>query len=223
MPDDLVSTRHSLHAVAEQVLAGPQHRRTGSIKLRVAGEGFTTDDLPGEPARIELRGTTLIAHRSSGRRVVKLAGTIAALAEAIDVEPGPPRGVYDAGSGTGPSFLLQVDEASALVLLRALRWGDAALRRFAAAHSRGHPEVPVLWPEHFDVAITLDEVNYGVSPGDEYLAEPYAYVGPWRQRSGPFWNQPFGAAQPVGDLGSEDAVLAFFEDGRRAAAADPMA
>lgn len=25
---------------------------------------------------------------------------------------------------------------------------------------------PILWPEHFDVGITLDQVNYGLSPGD---------------------------------------------------------
>ena len=38
---------------------------------------------------------------------------------------------------------------------------------------------PVLWPEHFDLAIDVDEVNYGVSPGDGYHGAPYAYVGPW--------------------------------------------
>ena len=42
---------------------------------------------------------------------------------------------------------------------------------------------PVLWPEHFDVAATEDEVNYGVSAGDDYHPTPYAYLGPWTQRT----------------------------------------
>jgi len=54
----------------------------------------------------------------------------------------------------------------------------------------------VLWPEHFDVAAAEDEVNYGVSAGDDYYPTPYAYVGPWTQRTGPFWNAPFGALYP---------------------------
>ena len=71
-----------------------------------------------------------------------------------------------------------------------------------------------MWPEHFDVAITIDDVNYGVSPGDEHIDEPYAYVGPHRPRTGPFWNKPFGAAHPLRQLPDADAVLAFFERGR---------
>ena len=31
----LVATRRSLHGVAELVIAGPQHRATGTIRLRV--------------------------------------------------------------------------------------------------------------------------------------------------------------------------------------------
>jgi hypothetical protein len=50
----------------------------------------------------------------------------------------------------------------------------------------------VLWPEHFDIGISVDEVNYGVSPGDVHIPEPYAYVGPWHPRVGTFWNTGFG-------------------------------
>jgi hypothetical protein len=37
----LTATRLSLHAVAEQLLAGPQHRTHGTIRLRItlAGSG----------------------------------------------------------------------------------------------------------------------------------------------------------------------------------------
>jgi hypothetical protein len=130
--------------------------------------------------------------------------------------------VYREGSGTDPSFPVTLDQEAAHEILRAFQWGDAALREFAAAHTAGAPEEPTLWPEHFDVAIALDAVNYGVSPGDHFIAEPYAYVGPWQQRQGSFWDQPFGAARLVRELGSETAVRALFEDGRRAAA-DPIA
>jgi hypothetical protein len=76
----------------------------------------------------------------------------------------------------------------------------------------------VLWPEHFDVAVTEGEVNYGVSPGDDYHPMPYAYVGPWTQRTGSFWNAPFGAVRgldprhDVDELAAD--VVAFLTEGR---------
>lgn len=75
---------------------------------------------------------------------------------------------------------------------------------------------PVLWPEHFDVGVTLDEVNYGVSPGDDFVGVPYAYVGahaPEKHR-GEFWNAPFGAARELSMFEGVDDVLAFFMQGR---------
>jgi hypothetical protein len=100
-----------------------------------------------------------------------------------------------------------VDPDAASELLAAFARGDAALREFA-------PDVtPVLWPEHFDVGIQVGEVNYGISPGDSYLDEPYAYVGPWTPRTGEFWNAPFGAARPLRELPGE-ALVAFLREGR---------
>jgi hypothetical protein len=90
--------------------------------------------------------------------------------------------------------------------------GHQALRAFAPTSE------PVLWPEHFDVAITVDEVNYGVSPGDGYLERPYAYVGPHQPRTGDFWNAPFGAARPLEELPDASALVAFFGRGRQEAA-----
>jgi hypothetical protein len=78
---------------------------------------------------------------------------------------------------------------------------------------------PVLWPEHFDLAVTVDEMNLGVSPGDSWSAEPYAYVGPWEPRRGDFWNAPFGAARPMSALPDVDALAAFFTEGHRLAVA----
>lgn len=218
----LVRTRQSLHAVAEQLLAGPQHRSNGSIKLEVSGAGFQTARMTGDPSLLAVRGSSLVAERPSGDVSVPLAGTLAELGEAIGVPAGPPEGVYDDGFDADSSFQVVVDEEALHQILQAYQWGDAALRSFAAEYS-DQPLDPILWPEHFDVAIDLAEVNYGVSPGDSFITEPYAYVGPWKQRTGSFWNQPFGAAHPVRELGSEAAVRALFDEGRSAAAANPLA
>jgi hypothetical protein len=51
-------------------------------------------------------------------------------------------------------------------------------------------------------------------PGDAYLDEPYAYVGPWQTRRGQFWNAPFGAARAMRELAGVDTVVAFFSEGR---------
>jgi hypothetical protein len=95
-------------------------------------------------------------------------------------------------------------------MLEALWRGDQALRRLAPG------ETPVLWPEHFDVGVTVAEVNYGLSPGDGYLDEPYAYVGPWTARTGEFFNAPFGAARPIRELPGEK-LDEFFAEGRKLA------
>jgi hypothetical protein len=109
--------------------------------------------------------------------------------------------------------MITVDAAAARHLAHRFALGDTALRRLAPGVE------PVLWPEHFDIGSTLDEINYGVSPGDAWLAEPYAYVGPWRLPTGPFWDTPFGAARPIRDMPDADAVLAFFQQGRAEASA----
>ena len=69
-------------------------------------------------------------------------------------------------------------------------FGDAVLRDLTAAAGPGDDPTPIrLWPEHFDIAIELGQVNYGFSPGDEHHAEPYAYVGPWTAPpAGELWN-----------------------------------
>jgi hypothetical protein len=193
------TTRRCLHGVAELLLAGPQYRATERIDLRVTGGGFAT--VTGPELRVE--GDELVA----GATRVPLAGhTFTEVAAAAGIEAGEPAGVYDGGPGVSPGETITLAAAPLATLLEAFAEGDRALREFA-------PEAtPVLWPEHFDVAITLDEVNYGVSPGDGHLAEPYAYVGPHHPRQGGFWNAPFGAARPLRELGG--AVAAYFRTGR---------
>ena len=142
---------------------------------------------------------------------VPLRGTVADLAAAVGVEAHAPE-IYSDHADLEPDAELAVDPDAAALLLDWFARGDAAMRRFAP------DQTPVLWPEHFDLGIALDEVNYGASPGDAGHAAPYAYVGPWTPRQGAFWNAPFGALRAADELPDADAVAAFYAQGRAAAA-----
>ncbi|MER6176323.1 hypothetical protein [Streptosporangium sp. NPDC001681] len=201
----LVLTRQSLHGVAELVLAGPQYRQSGTIRLRAVPGGFATTKHPD----VAVNGDLLL---TSGRPLRKLTGvTYAELAAAAGIVAGAPEGLYSEGSGVTAGDRVHVDPQAAMVIARALGDGDAALRRLAPGMT------PVLWPEHFDIGVTLDEVNYGVSPGDRHIPEPYAYVGPGQPRTGQFWNTSFGAARPLTQLPHAEAIYEFFDEGRRRA------
>jgi hypothetical protein len=201
---DLSETRTALHGIAELLLAGPQYAESGTIRLRVVPGGLATKAAP----ETRLEGAELVG--PGGRH--SLDGTYAELAAAIGVVPRELGDVYHDRAEVTADDPVVLDQADLATLLDALGVGDAALRSFAP------DEEPVVWPEHLDVAISKDEVNYGVSPGDSAVAEPYAYVGPWTARTGEFWNQPFGAARPLSELGGADAVADFFREGARLAA-----
>jgi hypothetical protein len=215
MTERLAATRRSWHAVAELVLAGPQDRASHSIKLRVVPGGFATTKDPA--LRVE-RGFLVL-----GDDRLPLDGTTAAaLGAATGAPAGAPADRYKDGSGVAPDEVLTIDDVAVAMLAGAFGLGDAALRAFQRRlrSERGEHSAPaatpVLWPEHFDVGITVDEVNYGVSPGDDFLGVPYAYVGPWQPRTGPFWNAPFGSARPVADFSTVDALVAYFREGASA-------
>jgi hypothetical protein len=212
-----LATRRSLHAVAEQLMAGHQFRVLGTIRLTVRPDGFTTQPMPGTPSRLAVDRTDLLVDD----RRIPLTGRLGDLAVAAGVECRGPVGVYPLTADLGPEDSLVVHPAAADELHGSWVLGDSVLRGFAGAHVSGGAE-PVLWPEHLDVAITLDEVNYGVSPGDSAIEQPYAYVGPHRPRAGAFWNQPFGAALILEGV-SAPSLRAFFDEGRTRAATDPRA
>ncbi|MEO7068916.1 MAG: hypothetical protein ABI131_00325 [Nostocoides sp.] len=198
----LQATRRSLHAVAELVLAGPQDAAYGTIRLRVVPGGFA-----GVSLSVRVEGRDLVW--DGGRR--PLGGSCHELASAAGLEAVAP-GIYDEDSGVDPDEPLAFDDEALDVLLEWFGRADAALRAFA-------PEVePVLWPEHFDVGLSLDEVNYGASPGDAGNPAPYAYVGPWTARAGAFWNAPFGALRPATAFADTASLTAFFAEGRTLAA-----
>jgi hypothetical protein len=197
---DLATTRRSLHAAAELLLAGPQYALSGTIKLRPTPSGFGT--LRSPDARVA--GTDLVGPHGAvpmpGRSIADVAAEAGLTTRALT-------DVYTDGPGLGIDHVLHLDPAAAHEIAEAFRLGDLALADLAPDVER------VLWPEHFDLGLALDEVNYGVSAGDTLLEVPYAYVGPWSRTSvsGSFWNAPFGAARPVAELPD---LAAFFAEGR---------
>jgi len=205
----LAGTRRALHGVAELLLAGPQYRESETIRLSPRPGGFGTISAPS----LHVDGTDLVA----GDQVIPLNGTTyRKLAAAVGVDPGAPEGLYEDGSRVHVDDVIGVDADAAEQIARGFAWGDEALRRLATDLT------PVLWPEHFDLGITFDEVNYGVSPGDDYLGEPYAYAGPWQPRVGTFWNAPFGAARPLRVIPGSTALYDFFMEARTRVGSDPL-
>ncbi len=182
------------------MLAGPQFAASGTIQLRAVPGGFRTVAEPD----LRVAGAEVVR---PGQRVSLDGSTPRLLAAALGVRAAAPTNYTD-GTGASPDERLSVDAELAVSLADWYAVGQEALRALEPAAE------PVLWPEHFDNAIDVDEINFGVSPGDGYSDEPYAYVGPWSPQRGPFWNAPFGAARPwTSCRGSED-LLAFFREGR---------
>jgi hypothetical protein len=109
-----------------------------------------------------------------------------------------------------PDAPLAVDRAASLALGEWYAFGATVLgavrERYGERHTVSEAQ---LWPEHFDLGLTLTAsrgdadvaVNLGASPGDGSSAVPYLYVGPWDRAAltDPFWNAPFGAALPFDD------------------------
>ena len=200
--DGLTVARRSLHAVAELVLAGPQYRATGRLRLRVVPGGFATAFQPD----VRVQDSRVVA----GEHESEIGGqTARTLGECLGLVAGEPEAAYGDGPGIGIDEPLALRPEHVATILDALALGNAALAELAPA------ETPTLWPEHFDVAIRVDDVNYGVSPGDALIAEPYAYVGVSQVPvDDPFWNVPFGAARPLRELGDLEGTVAFLAEGR---------
>lgn len=196
------ATRRSLHAVAESLLAGPQHRASGTIRLRISPGGFGQVAGPWRVAGTDLIGETVR---------VPLSGTLAEVAAGAGITAGVPAGLYGDHAAHPAHAPLAVDPTAAAVIADWFGRGATGLRTLAP------DEEPVLWPEHFDLGIALDEVNYGISPGDAGHAAPYAYVGPWTPRQGPFWNASFGAVRAAAELPDAGTVAAWLAEGRAAA------
>jgi hypothetical protein len=209
----LVETRTSWHRVAEHVLAAAQFADAGTIRLRTWPGGIATvRGVAGRQLAV-VADSIVVVEPDDSRRSAPLT-TVGAAAAFAGVTPGL-RGSYPPATPDDPDAPLPVDAAAARVLADWYALGDAALRRLAEVLDR--PQDPVLWPEHLDVGITVNEINYGCSPGDATFDDPYLYVGP---HDGPpvrddFWNAPFGAAVTADRIRRVDDAVDFFEQGRQ--------
>ena len=203
--DPYARTRHSLHGVAECILSGPQLLASGTVRLRVLQGGFATVADP----LVRVSGTDLVA--ADGRRV-PLQGRLSDVAAQAGLTAVVPD-LYDDHAEVGPGDDVAVEPREAARLSSWLARGEKALTLVAPASQR------VLWPEHFDLAVTVEEVNLGVSPGDAHHPEPYAYVGPWdaddllRADDHPYWNATFGATLDARAAVDADAIARFFRAG----------
>ena len=209
---DLVLTRDCWHRVAEHVLAAGQFTASGTIRLRPYPGGFSTV-VGVEGRQLAVVGDRLVVLDGSERRETPLT-TVGAAADFAGVTPGL-SGSYSPVTPADPDAPLAVDPDAARLLADWYALAEAALRRFTAGV--GVPAEPVLWPEHLDVAVVVDAVNYGGSPGDDAIPEPYLYVGPHEgpPRADTFWNAPFGAAVTVDRIHTPDEAVDFFAQGRR--------
>jgi hypothetical protein len=165
---DTTATRLTLHRLAVEVLAKEQTTANGDYRLVTAPDGFATHWFAGPDEH---------------RRRVRVAG--AELIHETERESVPePIGV-------------DFDPVAADVLYAWWDLGARVLQSLQLEFEDRSSDV-VLYPEHFDIASTIDlgasgKLNLGFSPGDEFSAEPYVYAGPWQTQAGPFWNAPFGA------------------------------
>lgn len=201
---EYTDARTQLHTVAEWLMAGPEHTTSGTIRLEATDKGIATVADP--PVTVTAAGLTY------GDRTLPLRGTVGELAAAAGLPGARPDVEYHDPVPGGLSTVLAASPDAFQAVLRVFTFAAEVMDEFSS-------ETATLWPEHFDIGLRQDDVNYGVSPGDAGQPQPYAYVGPNTVDDNPFWNESFGASLVIDpdDPGSAAAVLAFFEAGRAAA------
>jgi hypothetical protein len=216
----LAATRQSLHRLAEHVVSPARHAVTGRIGLRPHPGGLRTPAFGPQDTVVAVEYDELVVldGRSARRHRVS---TLRAAGSFVGVTPGAPADVYRPATPCDLDAELHLDRAAMQVLGDWYAAGADALERLTEAVAPEAVSEAQLWPEHLDLAVTVGEVNYGVSPGDDAIPEPYAYVGPHagRRAVDEFWNAPFGAARPLGELSDVDSLVLFFEEGARRAGA----
>ena len=216
LPASFVRSREAVHALAEHVLCTVRHAAVGRIGLTPVPDGIATPPFDGRT--VGLRGLDLVDSGPHGERRTPVT-TLRAAGRFFGVDPvAPPLWTPTTTPDLDAPLAIEADDAAALAAWFALVAGVLTRVDPSAAQT--------LWPEHFDLAITVGEVTYGGSPGDAEHAEPYLYVLPPAgfERGDPtFWNEPFGASLAYHRIdGQADADAFFTEANVRLAAADPQ-
>lgn len=229
-PHAFSATRHGLHQIAEQVLAQDRYRQDGRIGLQASPGGFSSpwEIVDGAKRCVQVVGTDIVLVVGDDRTSQPIT-TVATAAAMLGIEAGAPP-VYRAATPANPGAVIALDPDAAAIIADWFEFGAVALERFLAAHPELAERVvgPTLWPEHFDLAVTIadagqGELVIGVSPGDSGDsgdAAPYAYVS-WQgvdrddtgQAVDPWWNRLWGRWVPAEDLGVADDLVQLFEEG----------
>src|ERR1700759_3189444 len=131
--DAYVTTRRQLRGVAESLIAGPQYRASGTIRLAVRPDGFS-----GTAIALGVHGTGFTWQDGSA----PLAGPVGDIAAAAALDYGPPDGVYELVDPLPPDTVLTIDPDAAAFVHRSLYAGGFALKQVLPEQH------PVLWPEH---------------------------------------------------------------------------
>jgi hypothetical protein len=214
LPASFASTRAAVHAVAENALCVARHAAIGRIGLQASARGVETAPFGDTDRVVAIEGNDVVDRNRSGERRAPIT-TVRAAASFLGVTPGVPAGLWHPVSTTGFDDELVVDATAFDALANWYAFVTAALHGLGAAGASVDPLT--LWPEGFDLATTGGGVNYGGSPGDRFIDQPYLYVGPinhpYPPADPPFWNAPFGASLRYDDIESLDHAMAFLVRG----------
>jgi hypothetical protein len=179
-----------LHAVAEHVMAKASYAAIGRIGLRPHTGGFATQEFDGR--RLVVRDGTLDGKPIDGATLRALGATDADLPytplTALDDEP------------------LFVDDRSARGIADWYALVTVALQAIAPADAAPQQ----IWPEHFDLATSFNDTNFGGSPGDDTYPGPYLYVGPWDRSDTSTFDDPWGWTLHASDVSTVEDAIEFF-------------
>ncbi len=216
--DRFVRTRTAWHSIAEHVVSPARYHTVGKIGLRAVAGGFGTPHF-GDDRRVLIVGDEIVREQYGASAVAPIT-TLRAAAEFVGIEPGAPTEVFMPTTPFELDRLLEIDPEDATRLAGWYALGAAVLGTWRELHRDGAPSLVQLWPEHFDLACDLGDAdggaraNYGFSPGDDAIPEPYAYVGPWdiARHPSPAWDQSWGASLRNSQLGADAAgqIVEFF-------------
>jgi hypothetical protein len=215
LPPAFATTRDALHLVAARVLGAARYAAVGRLGLMVVPGGF------GTPAFDGRRLLVVDGALSDGQRRQPVTTLADAYAFAGLDPDAPTHPVLDLPADS--SAVLPVDIDAARVLARWYAFGQSLLASLSAddadadADGADDPSPIQLWPEHFDLALEIGKpgtrANYGASPGDDAIDQPYLYVGPHDRRDGPFWNAAFGAALTYDEIRAGADPASFLRQG----------
>jgi hypothetical protein len=184
--------------------------------------GFGTPHF-GDDERIRVDGIELVHERPGSSRRVAIT-TIATAAQFLGIEPGAPVEVYKPATNVPYDAHLDVTADGVKALAAWIDFASTLLEDVRKTYSALAPTMIQMWPEHFDLGCDFGDAdagsraNYGASPGDEGITEPYLYVGPWdaARRTGALATHGFGAACTYNELiassGAHAAGLEFMLD-----------